>query len=73
MFPCYRIWPKSKQDNIGEYPALLNVGEDNGYSLGSQTDHDLRYIPLNRKRGMETSVKKYRAEMGTKLQYRIYH
>ena len=44
------FWPKPKQDNIDEYQALLNVGEDNGYSLGSETDHDLNYGPLNWKK-----------------------
>ena len=52
---------------IDESPALLNVGEDNEYSFGSITDHDLSYAPLNWKREMETSVNKYRAEMDTKL------
>ena len=31
----------AKMQQINEFPALLNVGEDNGYSLGSQTDHEL--------------------------------
>ena len=35
----------AKMQQIDEFPALLNVGEDNGYSLGSQTDHDLCYVP----------------------------
>ena len=52
---------------IDEYPALLNVDEDIGYSLGSQTDHDLCYVPFNWKIKMERSVKQYRAEMDTKL------
>ena len=47
----------AKIQQIDEFPALLNVGEDNGYSLGSQTDHDLSYVPLNWKREMERSVK----------------
>ena len=37
----------AKVQQIDEYPALLNIGEDNGYSSGSQTDHDLSYVPLN--------------------------
>ena len=37
----------SKIQQIDEYSTLLNVGEDDGYSLGSQTDHDLSYVPLN--------------------------
>ena len=41
------FWSKPKQDNIDEYPFLLNVGEDNRYSLVSQIDHDLSYVPLN--------------------------
>ena len=32
---------------IDEYPALLNVGKEYVYSLGSITDHDLSYVPLN--------------------------
>ena len=47
----------SKLQQIDKVPALLNIGEDNGYSLGSQTDHDLSYVPLNWKREMERSVK----------------
>ena len=31
----------AKMQQIDEFPALLNVDKDNGYSLGSQTDHDL--------------------------------
>ena len=57
----------SRMQQIDEYPALLNVGEDNGYSLGSQTDHGLSYVPLNYKREIETSVNKCRTEMDTKL------
>ena len=63
----------AKIQQIDEFPALLNVGEDNGYSLWSQTNHDLSYIPLNWKREMERSAKKYRVEMGTKLSSRIFH
>ena len=37
----------TKMQQIDEFSALLEIGEDNGYSLGSQTDHDLSYIPLN--------------------------
>ena len=57
----------SKLQQIDEFPALLNVGEDNKYSLGSHTDHDLSCVPLNKKREMKKNVKKYRTEMGTKL------
>ena len=57
----------AKMQQIDEFPALLNVDKDNGYSLGSQTDHDLCYVPMNWKREMERSVKNYRAEMNTKL------
>ena len=46
----------SKMQQIDEFPALLNVDEDNGYSLGSQTDHDLTYVPFNWKREMEKNV-----------------
>ena len=63
----------SKLQQIDEFPALLNVGEDNGYSLRSQTDHDVSCVPLNWKREMERSAKKYRVEMGTKLSSRIFH
>ena len=51
------FWSKPKQDNIDEYPFLLNVGEDNRYSLVSQIDHDLSYVPLNWKREMERRIK----------------
>ena len=57
----------AKMQQIDEYPALLNVDEDIGYSLGSQNDHDLCYVPFNWKIKMESSVKQYRAEMDTKL------
>ena len=50
-----------------EFPALLNVGKDNGYSLGLQTNHDFSYVPLNLKREMKTSANKYRSKMDTKL------
>ena len=36
----------AKIQQIDEFPALLNVDKDNGYSLGSQTDHDLYYVPI---------------------------
>ena len=52
---------------IDEFSALLNVGKDNGYSLESQTGHDLCYVPINWKIEMERSVKNYRSETGTKL------
>ena len=52
---------------IDEYLALLNVNEDYGYYLGSRTDNDLTYVPLNWKRKIEKSVKEVRAEMDTKL------
>ena len=39
----------AKMQQIDEYPTLLNVGEDDGYSQGSHTDHDLSYVPLNQK------------------------
>ena len=52
---------------INDFSALLNEGKYYGYSLGSQTDHDLCYVPMNWKKEMERSVKVYRAEMGTKL------
>ena len=57
----------TRMQHIDEYPVLLNVNEDYGYILGSRTDHDLIYIPLNWKREMEKSVKVVRAEMDTKL------
>ena len=57
----------AKWQQIDEFLALLNVDTNNGYSLGSQTDHDLCYVPMNWKREMERSINNYRAEMGTKL------
>ena len=57
----------AKMQQIDEFPALLNVGKDNGYSLESQTGHDLCYVPINWKIEMERSVKNYRSETGTKL------
>ena len=42
---------------IDEFPALLNIGKDYGYSLGSQTNHDLCYVPMNWKREMEKVLK----------------
>ena len=50
-----------------EYPALLNVNKDNGYSLGSITNHDLTYVPWNCKREIEKSVKAVKVEIDTKL------
>ena len=47
----------AKIQQIDEFPALINVGEDNIYNLGSQTDHDLSYVPLNWKREMEKLLK----------------
>ena len=57
----------ARMQQFDEFPALFNVGKDYGYSLGSQIDHDLFYVPMNWKREMERSVKIYRAEIGTKL------
>ena len=57
----------ARKQQFDEFPALLNVGKDYGYSLGSQNDHDLCYVHMNWKREMEKSVKNYIAEMGTKL------
>ena len=61
------ITHSTKIQQIDEFPALLNVGKDNGYSLESQTYHDLCYVYMNWKREMEWIVKNYRAEMGTKV------
>ena len=47
-----------------EYAALLNMNEDYGYSLGSITDHDLNYVPLNWKKYIDTSVNGMRADRG---------
>ena len=35
----------ARMQQSSEYPALLNVNKDNGYSLGSITNHDLTYVP----------------------------
>ena len=56
-----------RMQQIDKFPALLNERKDFGYSQGSQTDHDLCYMPMNWKREMEKTVKMYRSEMGTKL------
>ena len=53
---------------IDQFPSLLNKSKDYGYSLGSHFDHDLKYVPMNWKRKMEMTIKKYRSEIGTKLQ-----
>ena len=37
----------TRMHQIDEYPALLNINKDYGYSFGSRTDHDLKYVPLN--------------------------
>ena len=57
----------ARMQQFDEFSALFNVGKDYGYSLGSQTDHDLCYVFMNLKIEKERSVKIYRAEMGTKL------
>ena len=63
-----------RMQQIDEYLALLNVNEDYGYYLGSRTDNDLTYVPLNWKREIEKSVKEVRAEMDTNCNwvYNIY-
>ena len=58
----------ARMQQIDQLPSLLNKPIDFGYSLGSQTDHDLSYVPMNWKRQMEKkTIKSYRSEMGTKL------
>ena len=57
----------ARMQHIDQFPSLLNKQKDFGYSLGSQTDHDLCYVPMNWKGKMEKTVKLYRSEMGTKL------
>ena len=57
----------ARMQQIDEFPVLLNIRKEYWYNLGSQTDHDLYYVPMNWKREMEKSVKNYRAEMDTKL------
>ena len=57
----------ARMQQIDKFPALLNERKDFVYSLGSQTDHDLCYVPMNCKRQMEKTVKLYRSEIGTKL------
>ena len=42
----------SLMQQVDEYPAFLNVDEDNGYSLESIKVHNLSYVPLNWKRKM---------------------
>ena len=43
----------AKMQQIDTFPALLSKRKDFGYSLGSQTDHDLWYVSMNWKREME--------------------
>ena len=57
----------ARMQQIDQFPSLLNKSKDFGYSLGSLFDHDLKYVPMNWKRKMEITIKKYRSEMGTKL------
>ena len=57
----------ARMQQIDQFPSLLNKQEDFRYSLCSQTDHDLFYVPMNWKREMEKTVKLYRPGMGTKL------
>ena len=52
---------------IDQFPSLLNKTKDFGYSLESQFDHDLTYVPMNWKRQTEITIKTYKSEMGTKL------
>ena len=40
----------ARMQKIDKFPALSNKRKDCGYSLGSQTDHDLCYVPMNWKR-----------------------
>ena len=57
----------ARMQQIDQFPSLLNKQKDFGYSLGSQFDHDLSYVPMNWKRQMEITIKMYKSEMGTKL------
>ena len=57
----------ARMQQIDEFPSLLNEKEDYGFSLGSQTEHDLFYVPMNWQREMKKTVKLYRSGMGTKL------
>jgi len=57
----------ARMQQIDQSPSLLNKQKDFGYSLGSQFDHDLSYVPMNWKRQMERTITLYRSEMGKKL------
>ena len=57
----------AKMQQIDQFPSLLDKQKDFGYSLGSQFDHDLSYVPMNWKRQMEITITLYRSEMGKKL------
>ena len=57
----------ARMQQIDQFPSLLNKPKYFGYSLGSQTDHDLSYVPMNWKRQMEITITLYRSEMGKKL------
>ena len=37
----------ARMQKIDQFPSLLNKQKDFGYSLGSQFDHDLSYVPMN--------------------------
>ena len=43
----------ARMQQIDQFSSLLNKPKDFGYNLGSQTDHDLSYVPMNWKRQME--------------------
>ena len=40
----------ARMQQIDQFPSLLNKPKDFEYSLGSQTDHDLSYVPMNWKK-----------------------
>ena len=57
----------ARMQQIDQFPSLLNKSDGYGFSLGSQFNHDLTYVPMNWRRQMIITIKKYRSEMGTKL------
>ena len=57
----------ARMQQIEEYPSLLNMTEDYGYSLWSITDHNLSYVSLNWKRDMDASANAMISDMGTIL------
>ena len=46
----------ARMQQIDQFPSLLNKPKGFGYSLGSQFNHELSYVPMNWKRQMEKKL-----------------